>query len=229
MFGRQKIILVASLVMFLLQGCYEMKVRITELPDNTPPSDNLYIAGNFNNWDPGDPAYILEKNSDSVYEITLPQGIGSVEFKFTRGDWSTVEKDLCGYEIDNRVAFFGRQDVVNVAIESWNDLPKPHCPKLVLIINSLPEAKSSDALYIAGNFNGWDPGSRYWMFSQGLDGKYYIEIPRPDEEPLEYKITRGNWSRVECRADGEDIDNRILRGKAGDVVYIDIEAWRDRL
>jgi hypothetical protein len=226
---RLKIFFFGSLIMLLLPGCYDMKVRITELPANTPPSDNIYISGNFNNWDPGDPAYLMVKNSDSVYEVMLPKGIGSVEFKFTRGDWSTVEKDPCGYEIDNRVAFYGRQDIVGVVIDSWNDLPKPDCPKLVIIIDSLPEGKPNDALYIAGNFNDWDPGNRYWMLSQGLDGKYYIEIPRPDDEPFEYKITRGNWSRVECRADGEDIENRTLHGKAGDVVYITIEAWRDRL
>jgi hypothetical protein len=213
-----------------LAGCRDMTVKITGLPANTPPSDNIYISGNFNNWDPGDPEYIMRRNADSVYEVTLPKGIGMVEFKFTRGDWSTVEKNLCGEEVSNRQAVYGRQDVVEVEIDSWNDLPKPRCPKLVLIIDSLPAYTPEGAsLYLAGNFNGWDPGSRLWMFSQGLDERYYIEIPRPGDDPLEYKVTRGNWNKVECQANGDDIDNRILRGKAGDVVYIKIEGWRDKL
>jgi hypothetical protein len=228
-------------LLLLLTGCYDMTVQVTGLPGNTPPTENLYISGNFNNWDPGDPNYILHKNSDSVYEVKLPKGFGDVEYKFTRGDWSTVEKDQCGYEISNRVAYYGKNLVIKDTISSWVDLPKPGCPSITIIIYSLPETTvpsssspplppppGDDALYFVSNINNWDPGSRYWMFTRDPDGKYYIEIPRVGNDDIEYKITRGSWQTVECAANGEDIINRVLRGHAGDKVPIFIERWKDK-
>lgn len=222
-------ILFLLISLFLLSGCYDMTIQIKNLPANTPPSDEIYISGNFNNWDPGDVVYRMKLNEDSVYEVNLPRGIGEVQYKFTRGDWSTVEKDICGYEISNRVAVYGRDELVEEDILSWNDLPKLLCPKITIVVDSLPPNTPEDAaLYIAGNFNDWDPGSRLWMFSKGPDGKYYIEIPRPNRDgSLEFKITRGSWWRVECRENGEDIDNRVYRVGKGDKLYIVIKRWKD--
>jgi hypothetical protein len=235
----------------MLAGCYDMTIQLSGLPANTPPSENLYISGNFNNWDPGDPNYIMQLNSDSVYEVSLPKGIGEIEYKFTRGDWSTVEKDPCGFEIANRSAFYGQDTIVFDTVRSWNDLPKQGCPSFTLIIDSVPENTPENAVfYLAANMNNWDPGSRYWMFKQGQDGKHYLEIPanmpsdttwgiyldekhyyeipRMYREDLVYKITRGDWRTVECDKDGNDIENRVSRGKAGDKILITIEAWKDR-
>jgi len=216
-------------LLLIFSGCYDMTVQVTSLPGNTPPSENIYISGNFNNWDPGDTYYILTLNSDSVYEVKLPKGIGDIEYKFTRGDWSTVEKDPCGFEISNRIAFYGKEEIVRDTVRSWNDLPKPGCPSFRLIIDAYPENTPENAVfYFASDINDWDPGSRYWMFTEGPDGKHYLEVPRPGNDRLEYKITRGNWQSVECNADGEEIDNRVFRGIAGEEVRIVIEGWKDR-
>lgn len=215
--------------LLLLTGCYDMTIRIDKLPENTPPSEPIYISGNFNNWDPGDPDYVLKKNSDSVLEIRLPKGIGEVQYKFTRGDWSTVEKDPCGFEISNRYAYYGKHDITSDTIRSWNDLPKPGCPSITLIIDALPENTPDNAvLYFASNLNNWDPGSRYWSFTKGPDGKFFIEVPRTGWDDIEYKVTRGNWGTVECDENGDDIDDRTIGGKAGEEERIRIVRWKDR-
>jgi len=222
-------LILSLLVVILLSGCYDMTVQIASLPGNTPPSEAIYISGNFNNWDPGDPKYIMTLNTDSVLEVKLPRGIGEIEYKYTRGDWSTVEKDLCGFEISNRIAFYGKELVKQDAILSWNDLPKPGCPSITLVVDSLPENTPENAvLYLAANFNDWDPGSRYWMFTESPDGKYYLEVPRAGIDELEFKITRGDWRSVECDANGKDIDDRTYRGVAGEEVRIVVERWKDR-
>jgi hypothetical protein len=216
-------------VMLMLTGCYDMTVQVVSLPGNTPPAEPIYISGNFNNWDPGDPKYILRPNSDSVLEIRLPKGIGEVEYKFTRGDWSTVEKDPCGFEISNRMAYYGKIPVLKDTIRSWNDLPKPGCPMLLLVIDSVPENTPPNAvLYLAANFNEWSPGSRYWMFSKDPEGRYFIIIPRVKVEGIEFKITRGDWGRVECKPNGEDYENRKLPALVGEEVHISVEAWKDK-
>jgi len=219
---------IASLI--VLSGCYDMTIQVATLPGNTPPSEAIYISGNFNNWDPGDPNYILTRNSDSILEVSLPKGIGEIQYKFTRGDWSTVEKDPCGFEIANRSSYYGDGPIIKDTIRSWNDLPKPGCPSITLIIDSLPENTPGNAvLYLAANFNEWNPGSRYWMFTKGPDGRYYIEVPRAIIGDMEYKITRGNWRNVECDKDGEDIEDRVYRGgDKREEIHVVIVGWKDR-
>ncbi len=216
-------------LLLMLSGCHDMTIQVTGLPENTPRAERIYISGNFNNWDPGDTRYILTRNKDSVFQVRLPRGIGEIEYKFSRGDWSTVEKDPCGFEISNRKAVYGRDFVIKDTIRSWNDLPKPNCPYINFILDSLPSGTPENAVfYIASNINGWDPGSRYWMFTKGPDGKYYIEIPRADNRLIEYKITRGDWRTVECQANLEDIDNRVYRGTGGKEVRIVVKRWKDK-
>jgi hypothetical protein len=226
--AKYKMILCLPLI-GLLAGCYDMTVQLTSVPSNTPPTENIYISGNFNNWDPGDPKYILKLNSDSVYEVRLPKGSGRLQYKFTRGDWSTVEKDPCGFEINNHTARYGNVELIKDTVRSWNDLPKPDCPSIVMIIDSLPaNTPENAAIYLAANFNEWNPGSRYWMFTKGFDGKYFIEVPRVSLDQLEFKITRGDWGKVECAANGKDIDDRIYRGGNGREIRITVQRWKDR-
>jgi len=221
--------LIMIMTMVLFSGCYDMTIQVTHLPGNTPPSEPIYISGNFNNWDPGDPNCILTRNNDSVLEVNLPKGVGEIEYKFTRGDWSTVEKDQCGFEISNRSAHYGEEIVFKDTILSWNDLPKPGCPSITMIIESLPANTPEDAvLYLAANFNNWDPGSRYWMLNKGSDGKYYIEIPLAKAEDLEFKITRGDWRSVESDEYGQDIDDRVFRRGKGEEIKVVIRGWKDR-
>jgi len=110
----------------LLTYCVFSQVTfiIESLPESTPDEDFIYIAGSFNDWNPGDPDFKLEKNSENKWEIQLDaQAEGSsVEFKFTRGDWGTVEKDANGNEMANRIFTFGNGETVEVEIANWADV-----------------------------------------------------------------------------------------------------------
>lgn len=77
-----------------------MRVRV---PASTPADSPVYVAGNFNVWNPGNPAYRLARGADGEYAITLPEAVrGPVEFKFTLGSWERVETDSAGGGIPNR-------------------------------------------------------------------------------------------------------------------------------
>jgi len=96
---------------------------VDSLPDYTPAQDDLYIAGGFNGWNPGDVNHRLNKNDDNKWEATLDgfaNGI-TIGYKFTRGDWATVEKGLNGEEITNRQFTFGNGDTVYIVIYNWAD------------------------------------------------------------------------------------------------------------
>lgn len=96
---------------------------VNSLPSYTPPDDTIYIAGNLNSWDPGNPDFALSKNDNNNWIIVLPEESDGtlIEFKFTRGDWGTVEKGATGEEIANRQFIYGNGDTINVEILNWAD------------------------------------------------------------------------------------------------------------
>ena len=72
-------------------------------PVTTPESAGVYVAGTFNAWNPGAPAYRLTRLSPGRYTIALPAAVrGTVEFKFTLGSWSRVELTAARGGVPNR-------------------------------------------------------------------------------------------------------------------------------
>ncbi len=101
----------------------QLTLKITALPANTPATDSIYIAGNFNTWNPGNADFIVKKQADGTRQIIINPPVGNVEFKFTRGNWATVEGNVQGGEISNRVInYTGQPQTLNVSIVSWKDL-----------------------------------------------------------------------------------------------------------
>lgn len=66
----------------------------------TPLDDKIFLAGSFNQWVPNDERYQFDPNTRS---LTLDlKGVTSIEFKLTRGSWSTTETWADGSERANR-------------------------------------------------------------------------------------------------------------------------------
>jgi AraC-like DNA-binding protein len=98
---------------------------IKKLPRNTPHDAQLYITGNFNDWDPANPLYKVYKNVDGTYRTTIHTEKDPVEYKFTRGEWNSIEGRESGKARPNRVIY--RDSKVNhmsvdVEIDGWEDL-----------------------------------------------------------------------------------------------------------
>ncbi len=97
---------------------------VQHVPAATPAHAALYVAGDFNGWNPGDPAYRLTEDSSGTYRITLkarPEGT-PIQFKFTRGSWETVEKGSAGEELQNRQFVYGNKDTLYFKVLNWADL-----------------------------------------------------------------------------------------------------------
>ena len=118
---RQIITSILLLTVSLVFG--QVTFILNTIPANTPSEDIIYIAGDLNGWDPGNPDYELTKNENDLWDITLPEEPDgtTILFKFTRGDWGTVEKGASGEEIANREFTYGNGDTVNVDILNWAD------------------------------------------------------------------------------------------------------------
>lgn len=101
----------------------QVTLRITSIPTNTPLGTTIYLAGSINSWTPGNAAYIMQPDGLGAFQITIPEGTGTVEYKFTRGSWPTVEGNANGGFLPNRsFTFTGNPQTINLSILSWEDL-----------------------------------------------------------------------------------------------------------
>ncbi|MFN9991779.1 MAG: alpha/beta hydrolase-fold protein [Phycisphaerales bacterium] len=91
----------------------------------------IYVAGSFNNWNPADPAFKLEPQSDMRWRIRMPQSTDGkpYEFKFTRGSWEIEElrSDMSApgnrtlEKIDISTLPAGEQPKIEMVIPHWGD------------------------------------------------------------------------------------------------------------
>lgn len=110
-------------IMFMLANTLlfaQVTINVTSVSSNTPINDDIYIAGNFNNWNPNNSSYKLTKSGNS-YSIILPSGTGEAAYKFTRGSWTTVEGDASGNVIQNKTFTYSSNAIINVSILGWED------------------------------------------------------------------------------------------------------------
>ena len=116
--------LLFTLLAFVAQA--QVTFRITAVPANTPANATIYMAGTFNNWNPASAAHTLTYNpADRSYSITLPAGTGTIEYKFTRGSWATVETTASNGQLPNRSYTFGGANPVLHQVLNWEDLAGP--------------------------------------------------------------------------------------------------------
>lgn len=112
-------------------------VITVSVPESTPAGDKIYIAGShekLGSW--GAPGAELTKVSERAFRFAARlEKDCEIEFKFTRGDFTKVEKDAKGHEIPNRRLFFNLaagENKIDCAVESWADLThggSPAAPK----------------------------------------------------------------------------------------------------
>lgn len=216
----------ALLIGSLFSACQKVVVIVEKIPSKTPLGSSIFLAGNINYWDPGDPNFRLQPMKDSTWQIVLPVGWGSLEYKFTRGDWTTVEEDQCGGYLLNRVTNYGSQDTIRVQISSWEDLGAENCNRVTFLVSPPPYTKADDSIYIAGNFNNWQAADKDFQLKRRKDNRYEITIPKTVNN-LEYKFTKGDWSAEELDEYGNNIENRTFNFGENDTVKIGIAHWKD--
>ena len=93
------------------------------VPSSTPATDLVYVAGDFQGWNAGSPAYALTRQLDGRWTITLDLIAGApIQFKFTRGTWDNVEKGPSGEEIANHALTPLSGATYDFTVATWRDL-----------------------------------------------------------------------------------------------------------
>lgn len=112
-----------SMALFTSTSFAQVTFFIDQLPSYTPAQDSIFIAGDFSGWLAGLPEYVLHKNDEGKWSITLAAqpDLTNIAYKFTRGSWPTVEKGASGEELPNRAFTFGNGETVHVNIYNWAD------------------------------------------------------------------------------------------------------------
>ena len=68
-----------------------ISAHLQSLPPGTPPGVALYLSGNFNGWQPDDERFRFRLDGDGAYRLDFQVYFDTLEYKITRGNWSTAE------------------------------------------------------------------------------------------------------------------------------------------
>jgi len=96
------------------------------------------------------------------------------------------------------------------------------------IISLLPLSSADTDFFVAGSFNGWDPQDKNFHFEKNANGNYFLGTKLANGM-YEFKITRGNWDKVECKKGGTDIQNRSFNLTSDTTINLVIEEWADKV
>ena len=95
---------------------------VVRVPASTPSDGTVYLTGNLaalGSWDAA--AIPLTQVAPQTWSVTLSlDHTQGYTFKFTRGDWSSVEKDINGNEIANRLGV-ASDSLVDLTVLRWAD------------------------------------------------------------------------------------------------------------
>ena len=100
----------------------QLTIVVDEIPANTPEDPQIFVAGDFQGWDPGNPTYQLEEQFDGSFLIEISPAPGPITFKFTRGSWDTVEgNENGGFLPDRQYTWDGNPTTLTLQILTWED------------------------------------------------------------------------------------------------------------
>lgn len=99
---------------------HTVRIVVTQAPA-LHTGDVLFITGAFNRWSPNHPESILQKTAEGLEFTIKDLKSGLLEYKFTRGNWKTLESTLDGRLVAPRRAIINSDTTLYCTIENWRD------------------------------------------------------------------------------------------------------------
>lgn len=193
----KNVIFVLFNLFITLSSNAQFNVRIVANSIATKQEDDIYIAGNFNNWNPKDENYKLKPFAGGRKAIVLKDvTAGTYVFKLTRGSWDKVECAADGNDISDRKIEVAADEVVNCDILGWKD----NYPKKPKPYTASPQVKIIDTAFNMPNLNR---SRRIWLYlpkSYASSNKTYPVLYMHDGQNLfnEQTALYGEWGIDEC-------------------------------
>lgn len=102
-----------------------VKIELEKVPKNTPPDAPIYITGNFNGWAPGDKRFQMRESKNGKWTAEIPLYWSKLEYKYSRGNWQTVEGKAYGRPRLDRIAYLDVTSPLSKITDSvthWEDI-----------------------------------------------------------------------------------------------------------
>ena len=175
---------------------YTLRVIVTDAA--TQKGADIYLAGDFNNWNPGDYNFKM-KIFGATRKVFVFKDVaaGKVAFKFTRGSWEKVESTAKGEDVENHEVEVSSDTSLSFSIAGWKDdfpdKPKPNTAgKQVQVLDTaffMPQLNRYRKVwvYLPANYNL-------------LKGKFFPVLYMHDGQNLfnEQTAFAGEWGVDEC-------------------------------
>ena len=174
---------------------YAVRLIVTDVA--TRKQDDIYLSGNFNNWNPKDENYKLKPFGGSRKSIVIKDiAAGTYAFKFTRGNFQKVECAADGRDIDDRVLEVNADVSNEFTIAGWKD-DYPERPKNY---TASPQVRIMDTAFYMPQLNR---KRRIWIYlpkGYATSSKIYPVLYMNDGQNLfnEKTAAFGEWGIDEC-------------------------------
>jgi len=195
---------------FLLFGQVKLSLKTGQIPAIKGPGLHLYMAGDFNGWNPADKAFELQQDSAGHFGFSGLLKPGRYQFKITRGNWQNVECNANGGAIENRELILLHDTSVMLTIAAWQDNFKPadrkHTASANLHILSdtfrMPQLNSTRRVWI------------YLPVDYATSGRKYPVIYMQDGQNLfdDFTSSYGEWGIDEILDKLPAMDQCIIVG-----------------
>ncbi|MEN9297951.1 MAG: hypothetical protein RLZZ429_264 [Bacteroidota bacterium] len=192
---KQLILLFA--ILFTVQSKAQFTVRLIVNSVATKENDDIYVAGNFNNWNPKDENYKLKPFGGTRKSIVLRNmAQGVYAFKFTRGGFDKVETTSDGRDIADRVLEVNDDVTQELVIPGWKD-SYPDVPKRY---TASPQVRIIDTAFKIPQLNR---SRRVWVYlpkGYANSTKTYPVLYMQDGQNLfnDQTAFMGEWGVDEC-------------------------------
>lgn len=94
-----------------------------------------------------------------------------------------------------------------------------------IILDKFPKLANSEKVFIAGNFNGWDPAKTSMQYDENLQ-QWIVNINLPKADRIAFKFTKGNWNAVQCDESGEDVGNNEISILKDSTWIFSVKGWK---
>ena len=179
-----------------------MSIQIISAPQLTPLLDTIYITGSFNNWNPSDPSYQCVPNSTGWSVDIEGEESTPLEFKFTRGSWSSVEGNEMGNYIPNRQALLTNGLVLDIVIAGWEDIPGAHtiAPNVRILDSNFPMPQLNRTRRIWLQLpDGYETSGLSYPVCYLMDGQNTMDQATSFAGEWEIDESMSEWSEMSCR------------------------------
>ncbi len=207
------LLIILSVIIIISEAQYSVRLVVTDVASKK--NDDIYVAGNFNNWNPKDENYKLKPLGGSRKGVVISNiAAGNYAFKFTRGSFEKVECTADGRDISDRILDVTADVSIDFVVAGWKD-DYPERPKRY---SASPQVKIIDTAF---NIPQLNRKRRIWVYlpkTYTYSSKTYPVLYMHDGQNLfnEQTAFSGEWGVDEC------LDSlQQLTGKECIVVGID--------